>query len=422
MSRLRTYYYRVLSPSGRMQTGFYRLAVEQDTSVRLRLEREMDATVLSLHPLPPPLSTVYAVVSGLFSRSVNAEDLSALLRDMGVMMRAGVPVLDALATIVSERRSSGAKVVAQLAQQLYDDLDSGIAVSDAIARRPDIFPETVRNLVLIGDKSGALDRMLLEAAEHVERVTNIGRDVRTALIYPVFVFSTLLAVMAFWLVYVMPTLGELFQQLDADMPPVTLALIAFGAYASEHGLAVITGIIVVLLAVVTLFRRHEPSRKRLHAAFHYLPISKRIVTSSGMAAMTEHMAILVQSGLDIISTLNVLTRTTGDLYYRSRLQKVSEAVSRGEGVAPSMRRVGGFPPMVVRMIGVGEESGSLDEQLNHLAREYRKRLEVMIASLSEIIKPVVVLVAGGLFFFLVIALLLPIYDLIGTSMQQNMGG
>ncbi len=163
-------------------------------------------------------------------------------------------------------------------------------------------------------------------------------------------------------------------------------------------------------------------RLALHETLHRLPIARVLMTSSGMAHITEHLAILVRAGLDFVTCLNVLARATRDQHYQRRLISVRESVERGDGIAVSMRRVGGFPAMAVRMIAVGEESGSLDVQLTHLASEYRKRLEVLVKSLAEIIKPAVILVAGALFLFLIVALLLPVYDLVRQSVNQSLGG
>lgn len=422
MSGVRTYYYRIIEPHGKMRTGFYELGVAQDASVRLRLEGEFGGTVVSLWRLPAPLTGLYKGIKGLFARSVSADDCSSFLRDLAVMQSAGVPTLEALRTIIHERRGSGAPAIAQIAKQLYDDMDAGVPMSEAFNRRPDIFSETVRNLIAIGDRSGTIDRMLMEAADHTERVINIRRNIQTALIYPAFVFSTLFAVMAFWITYVVPKLGDLFDRLNADLPGVTQWLLAFADTASEHAMAVLGGIAALVACLILLYRRHEPTRYAVHTGLHYAPVTKRIVTASGMAAMTEHLAILVRSGLDIVTSLDILQRTTRDLYYKRRLGRVNEAVQRGEPIGGAMRLAGGFPPMVLRMISVGEESGSLDTQLNYLAREYRNRLDTIIASLSEIIKPVIVILAGGLLVFMVVALLMPIYDLIRQTMAMQAGG
>jgi general secretion pathway protein F/type IV pilus assembly protein PilC len=159
----------------------------------------------------------------------------------------------------------------------------------------------------------------------------------------------------------------------------------------------------------------------MHETLHRIPILQVIMTSSSMAHITEHLAILVRAGLDFVTCLKVLERSTQNLYYQRRLVRVRESVERGGGIADSMRSVGGFPAMAVRMIAVGESSGSLDAQLTHLAVEYRKRLDVLIKSLFELIKPLVILVAGALFLFLVVALLLPVYDLVRQSVNQSLG-
>lgn len=422
MTALRTYYYRVLLPHGALRTGFYRLAVERDFSARLRLEQEFGGTVVSLWPLPRPLSSGYDALRGLFRREIRAEDLAGFLRDMGIMLRAGVPALDALRTVISEGETTGTNGITRIARQMHDDLDAGVSVSEAFARRPDVFPETVRNLVAIGDQSGNLDRMLIEGAEHTERMMNIRRDIRTALIYPIFVFASIIAVAAFWITYVVPAMGDLFEQLNAELPAITTNLIAFSDLVAGNALAIVLIIAGVIAGITWAVRNHEPTRHAAHTLAHRLPVTRVLATSSGMAAMSEHLAILVRSGLDIVTSLDVLTRATSDLYYRRRLARVREAVTRGEGVASSMRAVGGFPAMAVRMIAVGEDSGSIDEQLEHLSAEYRKRLDVVIASLSEIIKPAIILIAGALFFVLVLALLVPIYDLIRQAMQISGGG
>ncbi|QOC22173.1 type II secretion system F family protein [Wenzhouxiangella sp. AB-CW3] len=422
MSRLNTYYYRILKPDGGVRTGFYRLAVERDFSARVRLEREQDAVVLSLWRLPQVFTGIHAFVRGLFQSDIRPEELAGFLRDLGVMLRAGIPALDALSTLIGEGDTAGSRRVARVASSMLEDLDAGVSVSEAFERRPDVFPETVRNLIRIGDQSGNLDRMLLESASHVERMINVRRDVRTALIYPVVVFASIFAVALFWIYYVLPAMQDLFLQLNAELPALTVTVMNLAGASGDHVWTSLIVVVMTVLGLYWLFRHHEPSRYVLHRTLHRLPVSRVIVTSAGMAQLTEHLGILVRGGLDMVSSLDVLGRSTSDLYYRRRLQEVRESVMRGESVARSMRVAGGFPAMAVRMIGVGEESGSLDEQLTHLADEYRRRLEVVVRSLAEIIKPAVILVAGALFIFLVIALLIPVYDLIQQSVTQGMGG
>jgi general secretion pathway protein F/type IV pilus assembly protein PilC len=421
MSGVRTFYYRVLLPHGRVRSGLYRIAVERDSSAKLRLENEFEGVVVTLWRLPALLVFLGRLLGGFLHRELRGEELAGLLRDLGVMMRAGIPQMEALRTVIDEEKHSGSRRVGRVARHLHDDLDAGASVGEAFDRRPDIFPETVRNLVTIGDRTGSLDRMLLEAAGHVQRMRDIRRDIRTALIYPAFVFATIIAVAIFWIVYVVPALGDLFRQLNAELPAITTGLVAFSHRVTDHALWILAATAVIAGGATWLLRRHQPTRAFLHAAAHRLPVARVLATSSGMAALTEHLAILVRSGQDLVTSLTILEQTTSDLFYCRRLALVREAVTRGQGVGASMREVGGFPAMAVRMIAVGEESGTLDEQLALLAEEYRQRLAVVISSIAEILKPVIILVAGGMFLFLVIALLLPVYDLIRQAMELGGG-
>ncbi|GAB3359708.1 MULTISPECIES: type II secretion system F family protein [Giesbergeria] len=421
MATLNTYYYRVLLPHGALKSGLLRLAVERDLSARLRLEAETDGTVVHLWRLPAWLAGATDMVLRLFRHQVRTEDLAGFLRDLGLMMRAGVPALEGLKTLIDESDVGGNQAVATVARHMCDDLNAGVSMTEAFNRHPNIFPETVRNLVAIGDQSGTLDRMLGECADHVERMMNIKRDIKTALIYPAFVFATIFGVAGFWIYYVVPNMARLFKQLQAKLPPLTEWLVSFADALSNHLPWVVLVLVVLSIAVTILFKRSERFQVGTYSFLHRLPIARTLLVSSGMAHMTEHLSILVRAGVDLVSSLRILGRATKDRYYRVRLLQISESVSRGESVSSSMRRVGGFPAMAVRMIAVGEESGSLDDQLSHLAAEYRKRLEVLVKSLAEILKPVIILVAGGLFLFLIVALLLPIYDLVRQSVSQTMG-
>ena len=422
MAELNTYYYRVLLPHGAVRSGLLRLAVQRDLSARMRLEAETDGTVIGLWRFPKWLAVVTDMLMHLFRKQVRSEDLAGFLRDLGLMMRAGVPSLDALTTLVDESNSIGNKAMAAVARNMRDDLNAGVGMTEAFNRHANVFPETVRNLIAIGDQTGTLDRMLGEAAEHVERMINIRRDIKTALIYPAFVFASIIGVAIFWIYYVVPNMARLFKQLQAKLPPITEGLVAFANLLSVH----LPWVLLVTAAIVALgmisFKRSEWLQLTTYSLLHRLPIARTLLVSSGMAHISEHLSILVRAGVDLVSSLRILGRATKNRYYRSRRIQVAESVSRGDSVSSSMRRVGGFPAMAVRMISVGEESGSLDEQLSHLAGDYRKRLEVLVKSLAEILKPVIILVAGGLFLFLIVALLLPVYDLVRQSVTQSMGG
>ncbi len=416
---MNTYYYRLLTDEGDIRSGFTRLAFEKDYSARLWLERRYQGVVLVLRRMPTWMSNMPGIGSGMLKGSVRADDISAFLRDLGIMLQSGVPMLDALRSIAEESEYAGETRAGQIAATLLGDLEAGASVSDAFARHPDIFPESVRNLVIIGDETGAMEKMLIEGAEHIARLSSMGRDVRRAMIYPAFVFSAIIAAAAFWVVYVIPNLSALFAQMHAELPVITKAVLMVSDVFSKHAFTAGAITILLIVAIWLGVRLSGGFRLWMHRLAHRAPISRVIVRSSGMAFITEHMALLITAGLDLVRSLRILERSISDELYRQKIRQVRGVVERGERLAAAMRQVKGFPPMAVRMISVGEETGSLDDQLRHLAHEYRQRLDHVIASLSEIIKPAVILLAGLLFLLLVVALLLPVYDLVKQSVGMQ---
>jgi len=415
---MRTFYYRLLMPDGRIRSGIMRLSVERDFSARLWLEKQHQAVVVLLLRLPNWLAELGMALTGFVRRRVRPEELSGFLRDLAVMSRSGVPMMEALHSIIDDETKGESRAVAELANHMLDDLKSGASVSETFNRQSDVFSETVRYLVQIGDETGAMDRLLLKASDHVDRIHKMGQDARRAMIYPAITFAAIIGAGIFWMYAVIPHLAGLFKQMGAHVPEITKAVMAFSLWLNQYAELALLLTVAVVLGSWILIRRSRQVRGWLHRLAHRLPIVRVLVRSSGMAFITENLSILVSSGIDIVSSLNVLARSTKDEFYRGRILAVHDVVSRGESLGTAMRQVGGFPSMALRMISVGEETGSLDEQLAHLAQEYQHRLNNVIASLAEIIKPAVILLAGGLFILLVVSMLLPVYDLVKQAMNN----
>jgi general secretion pathway protein F/type IV pilus assembly protein PilC len=411
------YCYRLLLEDGRKKYGFSWFAVERDFSVLLWLERHYRAVVLGMYRCPDGINGVLRVLERLYVSPVGKEDLSGMLRDLSLMLQSGVPIIDGLRMIVEDASYGIPGATVRAARLLLGELEGGASVSQAFSRHPDLFPEIVRHLVDIGNESGTLDRMFLEASMHLERIVTMGRDARRALIYPAFVFASILAAAVFWLYYVIPGLSDMFRQFHARMPPLTVAVMEFSEWMHAH-IALSASLLLLLILIPWIaFRHNEKVRNQAFALGHKLPISGLLLRTSGMAFFTEHLALLIRAGLNMLQSLDILERATTDEYYREAIGKIRRVVERGEHLSAAMRATNRFPPLALRMISVGEETGTLDEQLGHLAQEYRRRLTHVIASLSEIIKPVIILAAGAFFIFVIVALLLPVYDLIGQVMS-----
>ena len=168
---MNVYYYRLLLSNGRVRAGVTQLAVEHDASARMWLEKNFDAVVLKLYRFPGWLAETQRSITHLIKPSIKPVELAGMLRDLAVMTSSGIPVMEALRAVANEVSSGRASNPARLARRLLDELDAGASLSDAFGRYPDAFPETVRNLIMIGDETGSMDKMLMEAADHVERIS-----------------------------------------------------------------------------------------------------------------------------------------------------------------------------------------------------------------------------------------------------------
>lgn len=415
---MNVYYYKLLLSNGRVKSGITQLAVEHDASARIWLEKNFDAVVITLTRFPGWLAETQRSLSHLVKPTIKPIELSGMLQDLAVMTSSGIPVMEALRAVANEVGQGRTSNAAKLARRMLEELDAGASLSEAFARYPDAFPETVRNLIMIGDETGSMDLMLKEAAEHIERISRMTADTKQALIYPVFVFSAIIAAGGFWIYYVVPNLADLFKQMNAQLPPLTVAVMAGSEWLISNFGYIFIGLVALVFTLWVTWRYSRKFRRAIHYTLHKLPIAKTIMFSSGLAFFTEYMSLLIRAGVDMVSSLQVMERAMRDEYYRDRIIAIRQVLERGDRVSSAMRQVGGFPSMMVRMISVGEDTGTLDSQFSRLSEEYSLRLQRLITNLSEIIKPVVVLFGGGMFIFLIVALLLPVYDLVQKAISS----
>lgn len=411
------YCFEVLLSTGRSKIGITAIPVEKDASARLWLERFYDGIVVGLYRLPAPATSIFNGFRNMTKRTINAKELAGLLRDMAVMTSAGIPVIDAIQSIAEDSGTDSSKGVEQVCRQLLEDLYAGTSISGAFTRQPDVFPDTVRSLAVIGDETGVMNLMLMESADHIDRVTSMKADAKQAMIYPLFSFAAIFGAGGFWIVYVMPKLVGLFKQMNAKLPPLTVAVLGAAEWLNQNWLELLILIASVFFVAYFSWRRSQAVKRGVYNLLHRLPVIKGILTSSGLAFFSEYLAILIRSGLDVVSSFQILDRTVRDLYYKDRVQAIRQFVERGDRISSAMRQTGGFPAMMIRMISVGEDSGTLDKQLSYLSNEYSTRLKRTIGVLAELIKPLVVLIAGAVFLLLIVALLLPVYDLVRQTMS-----
>jgi len=404
------YRYKLIEASGRPSGGLIELPFENELSAMAYLERQ-GATVIFARLLHPLLARIVAFFYGLRDQRVTRADIAETLSNLAVMLGAGIPVLAALRdTMVGNDN----RTIAALGRDMVMRVEGGSSLSDAASYHPTFFHSTVQFLMRIGEESGTLDRTLRDAAEHVRRIDRIIKDTRSALIYPIFVFISIFGALIFWLSVVVPTMQGLFIQLQVPLPALTKWIIAAAAFLEAHYKPIVLTILGLILGFTILIKRSPLARHRFHALLLRTPIIKRVLVAFNLAYISEYFSLLIASGVDILRSLEVLRGTLHNDVYKERLSIVRGGLVQGVTLRQSFAEAGVFPGFVVRMIGVGEETGTLTGQLNYIAEEYRDRLDRLVANIGKIVEPVAILVGGGIFIVMAVGLFMPVYQLVGA--------
>ncbi|MCF6319131.1 MAG: type II secretion system F family protein [Proteobacteria bacterium] len=407
---MRCYYHRLLLQSGKTERGISKLLMENERSAQVYLEKHRDAIILTLVTLPSWFQYFYDFWNRIRGNYIDKASLAEFFHNIAVMLKAGVPIFSAVEEMTSKDSDSK---IRELAQNLLESMRSGQTFAQSLDKHVDTIPKTVRYLAYIGETSGNQDRTLHDAAEHLNRIVSITRDTKRAMIYPAFVFTSIIGATIFWLYYVVPSISDLFKQMQVDLPTITKVTVAFSNHIHDYFFVylLLTFILVVLL--IALYKYRQSFRHKVHKLFMKLPISRTIMKSSGLAFITEYLSLLISSGVEIITSLEIIEASITNEVYRDKLRQVRKGVMRGNALTDELRSAKVFPSFVLRLTSIGEQTGTLDEQLSYLADEYRKRFEHTVASISEIIQPLVIIFAGLLFILMIVALFLPVYKLIG---------
>jgi len=399
----------MIGKNGRMTSGVLNLAYDNEAPIRTFLENR-GGTVLMVQKLGFLIVIPYAVFNFLFGANLVKGELGDFLRNLSIMLRSGVPIVTALQDAVSFGASPALK---KIVEDISLTVEVGNPLSEALNRHPRIFSESVRFLTRIGEETGALDKTLADAAAHIHRIQQVTSDTKRAFIYPVFVFLSVIGAAMFWIHSVVPNMISLFRQLQVEIPPITLFMLDLSDFLEKYTGWFVLGVAVFIFLFVMLVTYQQTARYYWHKSLLYIPIVKRLALSSSMAFITEYFSLLVGAGVDILASLKILSEATPNEFHRRKILAIQQGLENGNQLSEEFIRTNIFPAMVIRMISIGEQSGTLSEQLSYIADEYRRQFASLIDNISELIKPLVIIFVGAIFAFIIGSLFLPIYTMIG---------
>jgi general secretion pathway protein F len=340
-------------------------------------------------------------------RALSTAQLALLARQLATLASAGLPLEESLAAMSEQDAEPRTRaIVAQVRARVLE----GQSLAAALAEFPDSFDGVFRASVAAGESSGRLDQALSRLADDVEARESLARSLWMALAYPLLLTAVAIAVAGGLLVYVVPQVVGVFQNLRQELPWATRVLIAIADAVRDYGLAAL-----VALALATIGGRIALRRDAVRAArdrwLLRLPLAGRLVRAADTARAARTLATLAASGVPVLEAMNLAAGTVRNLPMQAALKRAAARVREGGGFARALAESGYFPPVAVRLIASGEKSGRLDAMLEQAARAQQREVEGLLGALAAVLGPAVILAVGALVLFIVLAILLPIFEL-----------
>jgi len=343
-----------------------------------------------------------------FGGGVPAKTLAVFVRQFSVMIDAGLPLVQCLEILGTQQDH---KTFAKILQQTRMDVEGGASLADAMRKHPKAFDDLFVNMIAAGEAGGILDTILKRLATYIEKAVKLKGQVKGAMVYPVAVISIAGIVIAVIMWKVIPTFASMFEGLGAQLPLPTRIVIAI----SNWFVRLLPFIVIGMILFVIFFKRYYAThggRRVIDRMILKMPIIGVLMQKIAVARFCRTLATLVSSGVPILDGLEITARTSGNAIIEDAIMAVRKGVEGGMTIAQPLKESGVFPPMVVQMIGVGEQTGALDAMLSKIADFYEEEVDQAVANLLTLMEPVMILFLGTTVGGIVIAMYLPLFDLI----------
>ncbi|MDD2851528.1 MAG: type II secretion system F family protein [Desulfuromonadaceae bacterium] len=343
-----------------------------------------------------------------FLAQVKRTDILEFTGSLSIMLLSGVPIINCMNDVIGTTSNASFKPILR---EIRQRLESGSSVTEALEAQGKLFPEVIKTLVAVGEETSHLGESLKDATEHLQRMQNLSDAIKKALMYPAFALIATLGALTFWMLFVIPALSSTLKGLGVKLPMLTVLLINSSSFFKDHWNKM--AIAAVLLPfIIHLIKKQHMVKYYLDRTALKLPILQVVTFNKLLATFAEQFRMLTAAGIPIHRLFDLLIPAIGNEYFGVNLVTAKENILNGVPISESLERQKIVPVLVISKIHIGEVSGTLDKQLDFLAKYYTKKLDDATEKLSKVIEPLVMVVIGGLFAIIIMGLLLPVYDLV----------
>lgn len=341
-------------------------------------------------------------------KSIKPKDIAIFTRQLATMMKAGVPLLQAF-DIVGRGNANGS--VTKLLNDIRNDIETGTSLSASFRKFPAYFDNLYCNLVEAGEAAGILEQLLDRLAEYMEKTEALKSKIKSALMYPISVLVVAFVVTAVIMIFVVPAFEQVFANFNATLPTPTLVVISISKLFVQFWYVVVFGPALGIYFFLQAWKRNSAVQYFMDRALIRLPIFGSLIEKSVIARWTRTLATMFAAGVPLVEALDSVGGAAGNSVYLKATERIQQEVSQGTSLTAAMGNANLFPTMVLQMSAIGEESGSLDHMLGKAADFYEAEVDDMVAGLSSLMEPIIIVFLGGLIGGIVVAMYLPIFKL-----------
>jgi type IV pilus assembly protein PilC len=401
-----TYVWKGKTAGGHVTSG--EMAAESRSDV-IKLLRSKEVVVTSLKEKEK--ASKFTLTT---SRGVSTKDLAVFTRQFATMINSGLPLVQCLDILGAQAEKEHHR---KIILSVMKDVESGSTLADALARHREVYSDLYINMVDAGEAGGVLDVILSRLATYLEKMDSLKRKIRSAMMYPAVVFIVTVAATIFMLVFIIPTFAKLYSDYGGQLPGPTRIVMGISDLIRTRWYLLAGGFFGAFYAIGKYYKTKD-GRKKIDKFLLGVPVLGSVLLKASIARFTRTLGTLVSSGVPILEGLEITARAAGNAVVKEAVMKTKASISTGQTISEPLRQSEVFPPMVVQMISVGEETGALDAMLSKVADFYDDEVDTAVEGLTSVIEPIMIVVMGAVVGGMVVAMYLPIFKLVTVMMAK----
>jgi type IV pilus assembly protein PilC len=370
---------------------------------------ELERTLRSKKILVTSLSTKASQLNLRIGGRIKKVHISRFTRQFATMIGAGLPMVQCLEILSQQMESAELR---RIIGEVKESVQAGTTLAEALSRHKKVFDDLYVNMVDAGEIGGALDTILVRLAVYREKADALARKVKGAMIYPAVVMTVAIAVTFIMLTYIVPIFAKMFEGLGAELPGPTQFVLSLSAFLRANILTGL-GLLIALIIAYKYYSRTSRGRLNVDRVKLKVPLLGDLIRKSAIARFSRTLATLISSGVSILDALDITARASGNRVIHDAIKRSVLSIAEGETITQPLKASKVFPPMVIQMISVGEKTGGLDEMLSKIADFYDDEVDAAVAALTSVIEPVIIVFMGIVIGGILIAMYLPMFEIIG---------